>query len=1021
MKKIVMMAVMIAAIVPFSIGQVKIDKYTFGELRARNIGPAVMSGRISAIDAVHSDSRIMYVGSAGGGIWKTTNGGTKFKAVFEEEIQSIGAITIDQIHPDTVWTGTGEPWTRNSVSIGDGVYVTYDGGKEWKKKGLENTERIARIVIHPEDPNTVFVAALGPLWAESPDRGLYKTTDGGDTWEKILYVDENTGCSGLAVDPENPDLIYAGMWDFRRKGWFFRSGGPGSSFHKSTDGGKTWTSLEEEFTGKPWGRIYVDFSPADPNKVYVLIEAEETSLYRSDDKGEKWELVNNSNDVNERPFYFCMFVPDPVDSSRIYKPGFRLQMSEDGGNKFMSPGVAGGNFHSDVHDMWIDPQNNNFIYLATDGGIYISYDQAKSWSFCRNLPLSQFYHVNVDNEKPYNVFGGLQDNGSWIAPSKAAGGITNASWRNVGFGDGFNVVRDPKDNNLLYWQWQGGNLRRMFIDTRENKDIKPYSLDGTTLRYNWNTPLVIGATSSDLYTASQYLYRSSDQGDNWEVLSADLTTNDPAKLNQEQTGGLTIDNSTAENHCTIYTIGESPLDDNIIWVGTDDGNLQVTKDRGKSWTNVAANVPDLPAATWVSFAEPSPFDKATAFVTFDGHTIGDMSTYIYKTTDYGQTWTSLVTDGIEGYCNVVKQDLKNPDLIFLGTELGLYVTIDGGQQWTRFTGNLPKVSVRDMVFQTRENDLVLATHGRGIYIIDDITPLQQLTTERLNENLVFLDSRPYKLGHLGGVQAFNGDDDFRGDNPSTVVNITYYMKKRHIFGDMFLEVFNEDGEKIKTLPAGKRKGINRVKWRMVMEKPKVPSSVQLLGWAMQGPSYPPGDYLVKIIKNKDTIQGTVKVAYDENPHHSIADRDERHKYIMQAYYMLEDLAYLDNQIIEIRNQSASKADSVKGGLSKKLTELSAEMADLRTQILATKEGRITGEKRLRERIGDIYGGIISYQGKPTTAQINGLEELSGQMKGFEEQVNVVIDETLPGLNTKLVKADIPAFKLTEKETFLEKD
>jgi hypothetical protein len=532
---------------------------------------------------------------------------------------------------------------------------------------------------------------------------------------------------------------------------------------------------------------------------------------------------------------------------------------------------------------------------------------------------------------------------------------------------------------------------------------------------------MVGAKSGDLYTASQFLYRSSDQGDNWEVLSPDLTTNDPAKLQQEQTGGLTIDNSTAENHCTIFTIGESPLNDNTIWVGTDDGNLQLTKDRGKTWTNVVVNLPDLPPTTWVSYVEPSPFDEATAFVTFDGHMQGDMATYIYKTTDFGQTWTSLATEDIAGFCNIVKQDLRNPDLLFLGTEFGLYVSIDGGQQWTRFTGNLPKVSIRDMVFQPRENDLVLATHGRGIYIIDDITPLQQLTPEKLSENIVFLDSRPYELGYLGGVQAFNGDDDYRGDNPSTVVNITYYQKKRHIFGDMFIEVYNEEGEKIKTLPAGKRKGINRVEWRMVMEKPKVPSSVQLLGWAMQGPTYPPGDYLVKIIKNKDTIQGTVKVVYDENPHHTAADRDERHKYIMQAYNMLEDLAFLDNQIIEIRDQSAAKVDSVKGGLAKKLTELSTEMTELRGSILATKEGRITGEKRLRERIGDIYGGIISYQGKPTSAQISGLEELSNQMKGYEDQVASIIDEELPDLNTKLAKADVSSISVTDKAVFLEKD
>lgn len=1022
MKRMVLMAVLISAMLPFGLSQnqVKIDKNTFGELRARSIGPAVMSGRVAAIDAVNSDPRIMYVGSAGGGIWKTTNAGTTYKPVFEKEIQAIGAVTIDQAHPDTVWVGTGEPWTRNSVSIGDGVYVTYNGGKEWKKKGLENTERIARIVIHPNDPNTIYVAALGPLWSASPDRGLYKTVDGGETWEKVLFVDENTGCSGLAIDPENPDLIYAGMWDFRRTGWFFRSGGPGGSFHKSTDGGKTWTSIEDGLTPKPWGRIYVDYSPADPEVVYLLIEAKKTSFYRSGDKGDNWEMVNNTSDVNERPFYFGMFVPDPVDTNRVWKPGFGLRMSEDGGRKFMSPAVQGGNFHSDVHDMWIDPNNNQFIYLATDGGMYISKDQAKTWSFCRNLPISQFYHVNVDNDKPYNVFGGLQDNGSWTGPSKAAGGITNMSWKNVGWGDGFNVIRDPGDDNIMYWQWQGGNLRRMFMDTRENKDIKPYSKDETLLRYHWNTPLVIGAKSGDLYTASQFLYRSSDKGDNWEVISPDLTTNDPEKLNQEKTGGLTIDNSTAENHCTIFTVGESPHDENVIWVGTDDGNLQLTKDGGNTWTKLTGNIPDLPATTWVSYVEASSFEKATAFVTFDGHMQGNMKTYIYKTTDFGQTWTNLATEDIEGYCNIVKQDLKNPELLFLGTEFGLYVSINGGRQWTRFTGNLPKVSIRDIVFQARENDLVLATHGRGIYIIDDISPLQQLTTEKLSQNLVFLDSRPYKLGSLGGYQSFNGDDDFRGSNPSLVANITYYMKKRHIFGDMFVEVYDTDGELIKTLPAGKRKGISNVKWRMNMEKPKVPSSVQLLGWAMQGPSYPPGDYTVKIIKNKDTIQGVIKVEYDDNPHHTTADRDERHKYLMQAYSMLEDLAYLDNQIIEIRDQAGEKADSTTGSLQKKLKSLSSEMADLRLRILATKEGRITGEKRLREKIGDIYGGIISYQGKPTNSQIEGLLQLATQMKGFEEQLAEVVTSTLPEINRKLEKKDIIPIELSSRETFMEK-
>jgi len=1023
MKRIVLSLVLFMAVLQMGLGQtqVKLDKNTFGELKARSIGPAVMSGRVAALDAVNADPRILYVGAAGGGIWKTTNGGTTFKPVFEKEIQAIGAIAIDQSHPDTVWVGTGEPWTRNSTSVGNGIYRTTNGGDDWNHMGLDSTERIARIMVDPKNPSTVYVAALGPLWSASPHRGLFKTTDGGETWQKILYVDDNTGCSGLAIDPANPDLIYAGMWDFRRTGWSFRSGGPGSSFFRSEDGGKTWTSIEKNLTPKPWGRVYVDFSPADPNVVYLLIEAKKTAFYRSADKGKNWEMVNNSNDVNERPFYFGFFVPDPVDTNRIYKPGFSLQMSEDGGKKFMSPAVMGGNFHSDVHGIWISPKNNQLIYLATDGGVYISVDQAKTWSFCRNLPISQFYHVSVDNEKPYNVFGGLQDNGSWIGPSKAAGGVSNANWKNIGWGDGFNVLRDPIDNNIMYWQWQGGNLRRLYLDTRENKDVMPYSKDTTKLRWNWNTPLVFGAASGDLYTGSQFLFRSSDHGDSWQKISPDLTTNDPKKLNQEQTGGLTIDNSTAENHCTIFTIGESPLDDKIIWAGTDDGNLQLTRNGGQTWENLTYSVPGLPPTTWCSHVEPSPYDKATAFVTFDGHWQGDMRPYVYKTTDFGKTWKNLFSPDIEGYCNTVRQDLKNPDLLFLGTESGLYISIDGGNQWTRFTGNLPKVSVREMAFQPRENDLVIATHGRGIYILDDLTPIQNLKTDMLNQNLVYLGSRPYQLGYMGGIQEFNGDDDFAGDNPPSSVSINYYMKKRHVFGDMFMEVYDQDGEMIKKLPAGKRKGINRVQWRMQMKRPKVPSSVQLLGWAMLGPSYPPGEYTVRIIKNKDTITGPIKVQYDDNPHHTIADRDERYKYLMKAYHMLEDLAYLDNQIIELRDQSAAKSDSVKGNLIKKLSTLSENMAALRLKIVATREGRITGEERLRERIGNIYGGLLGYQGRPTQSQITGLKELGDQMKGYQNQVDEIISNTLPVYNKKLEKSGLKPITLTDKKTFLEKE
>ncbi|NOY51963.1 MAG: glycosyl hydrolase [Chlorobi bacterium] len=1021
MKKIYFLLISAMIINLGVLAQIKIDKNTFGDVTVRSIGPASMSGRIAAVEAVNSDPRIVYVGTAGGGVWKSKNGGTTFEQVFKKNIQAIGAISIDQQHPDTVWVGTGEPWTRNSTSVGDGVYVTHDGGKTWENKGLRKTERFSYIAINPKNPNVVYAAALGPLWSDSPERGLFKTSDGGANWDKVLYIDEKTGCSSIAIDPDNPERLYAGFWDFRRKPWFFRSGGDGSSFFISDDGGKSWNKITEGLPKGIWGRVHVEINPLDNNIVYLLIEAKKTSFYRSKDKGKTWELMNNnSNMVGERPFYFGFFVPDPIDTNRVYKPGFALQVSDDGGKTFMSPSIKGGNFHSDVHGLWISPSDNGFMYMATDGGLFISRDAANSWEFCRNIPVSQFYHVSVDNAKPYNVFGGLQDNGSWIAPSKSAGGITNNDWKRVGWGDGFNVLRDPADDNIMYWQWQGGGTRRAYLDTRELKDIKPYSDDGTKLRFHWNTPLVIGSKSGNLYMGSQFLFTSSDKGNSWRKISPDLTTNDPQKLNQEETGGLTIDNSAAENHCTIFTIAESPFDENIVWVGTDDGNVQLTRNGGESWEKLNVNIQGVPPTTWVSYIEPSNHDIATAYITFDGHRYGDRNAYVYKTTDFGKTWQNIADENIDAYCHIIKEDLLNPNLLFLGTEYGLFISIDGGSGWTRFSGDMPKAAVRDMAFQARENDLVIATHGRGIFILDDLSPLQDLTLEKTQKNIAFLNSRPYKMGFNYGMGGSTGDDGFRGSNPSESLMINYYMKKRHIFGDMSLEIYNSNGEMIKTLPAGKRKGINRVKWRMRMEKPKVPSSVQLLGNAMVGPEYPPGDYFVKIIKNKDTIQGNLKVEYYDNPHHTIADRDKRHEVLMEAYNMLEDLAYLDNKIIEIRDQAMQKADSVPDPTSKKLKSLSKEMNDLRTRMLATKEGRITGEERLRERLGEIYGGVMGYNGMPTKSQIEGLKELKLQKKSFEQQVDDIIKNKLPSFDKKLRKAQITPFHITDKKSFMEK-
>jgi photosystem II stability/assembly factor-like uncharacterized protein len=998
----------------------RLDDNSFGEIRARHIGPAVMSGRISAIDAVDSDPRIVYVGAAAGGVWKSKNAGTTFKPVFDDHCQSIGTIAIDQKHPDTVWVGTGETWVRNSVSVGDGIYKTTDGGEKWQHLGLKETERIARIILHPENPDIVYVAAMGHLWNANEERGIYKTTDGGKTWTKIFYIDENTGCSDLAMDPENPDILYAGMWTFRRQPHFFSSGGPGGGLYRSTDGGKTWSKVTHNMPEGHAGRVAIAISPANPKIVWAVIEAKKSALYRSNDRGETWALMNSDPVVGERPFYFAYLVADTKDTNRIYKPGFSLNVSDNGGKTFSSPSAEGGNFHSDLHAMYISRTDNRFIYLGTDGGLYVSYDRATTWQMKRNLPLSQFYRVTVDKARPYHVYGGLQDNGSWYGPSRSPNGINNSDWVNVGYGDGFNVAVDPLDDNILYWQYQGGEVQRFYRDTREFKEIKPLA-DKTTeeFRFNWNAPLTFGPSGA-LYVGAQYLFRSFNRGDTWERISPDLSTNDKAKLQQEATGGLTIDNSSAENHCTIYWISESPLDPNTIWAGTDDGNLQLTTDGGKTWKNAARNIPAgfLPPGTWCSYVTASGFDQGTAFATFDGHRTGDMKPYVFKTTDYGISWTPLADTAIKGFCHTIRQDIVNPDLLFVGTEFGLYISVDGGKAWTRFKGKVPNVPVHDIVVHPETHDLIIATHGRGILIIDDLTPIRNLKPEMLPKELVFLGSRPFELGYLGGEQRMEGDDEFTGSNPPTSCMITYYLGKRHVFGDMYIEIYDVGGALLETLPAGKRKGINRVEWQLLMDPPKVPASVQLLGQAMTGPTLPPGEYTVKIVKGENAYEGKVKVIWDPASRHSEADRDLRQEKLMEAYNLLEELAFIDRQITDIRDKSrVAAAASSKKSTRKTLDDLSARMGAWHSEIVPLKEGRITGEERLRERLGNVYSGIMNYQGRPTDSQIARLEVLKQDIDQFDKKVKSVISTELPDIDKLLEKEVLKPIVVITSEEF----
>jgi photosystem II stability/assembly factor-like uncharacterized protein len=681
---------------------VTVDSETISGLGARNIGSAAMSGRIAAVDAVKEGNRLtVYLGTASGGVWKSVNGGTTYKPVFDKQaVQSIGALTIDPKYPKIVWVGTGESWTRNSVSIGDGVYKSVDGGENWTNVGLKESERITKIVVDPTDGNTVYVCVPGKLWSDSEERGVYKTSDGGRSWTKVLKgANLSTGCSMMSMDPKNAKTLYAGMWDFRRKGWTFRSGGDGptapsgSGLFKSTDGGATWNELDAKsangLPSKPWGRVAVTVAPSNPNVVYALIEAEppKNGLYRSDDGGKTWQARDRSQMMVWRPFYFAHLIVDPKDENKVYKPDLGLIVSNDGGKSFS--GITGGT-HGDHHDLWINPENTDHIIAGDDGGIWYSYDGGNKWWKGENLPVSQFYHVSVDMDEPYNVYGGLQDNSSWVGPSHYPGGITNSRWENMYGGDGFWMFSDPADPDYIYAEAQGGYIGRVHRKTHETRGIQPLpGYKEGKLRFNWNTPIHLSPTQKGtIYIGSQFLFRSKDHGQTWERISPDLSTNDKAKQQQELSGGVTVDNSAAEMHTTIYAIAESPKNGNVIWAGTDDGNLQLTRDGGKTWNNVIGNIAGLPKNAWVSYLDAGHFDEGTVYVTFDMHTFGDMRPYAYRTTDFGKTWTSLVRADapVKGYAHVIREDLVNRDLLFLGTELGLWVSLDGGAQWAQYKG-----------------------------------------------------------------------------------------------------------------------------------------------------------------------------------------------------------------------------------------------------------------------------------------------------------------------------------------------
>jgi photosystem II stability/assembly factor-like uncharacterized protein len=1013
----------------------KVDSETISGLGARNIGSAAMSGRVAALDAVQEGKRLtIYIGAASGGVWKSVNGGTTYKPVFDKQpVQSIGAVAIDRKNPKTVWVGTGEAWTRNSVSIGDGIYKSKDGGENWTNIGLKDSERISKVIIDPTSSNTVYVCVPGKLWSDSDERGLYKTTDGGKTWAKILAgPNRSTGCSTMALDPQDSKTIYAGLWDFRRKGWTFRSGGEGpkaasgSGLFKSTDGGATWTDLNEAsakgLPPKPWGRLAIATAPSKPGLIYACFEAEmpKDGLYRSDDGGKTWTALDRSQNMIWRPFYFANLIVDPHDENRIYKPDGSLIMSTDGGRSFSN--IASG-AHGDFHDVWINPNNTDHVITGDDGGIWYSYDGGSHWWKAENLPISQFYHVSVDMDRPYHVYGGLQDNSSWVGASQYPGGVTNHQWENVYGGDGFWVFADPSDSDYLYAEAQGGEIGRVNRKTHEIRNVKPLPQYGEgKLRYNWNTPIHVSTRrNGTVYIGAQFLFRSRDHGQTWERISPDLTTNDPKKQEQEQSGGITVDNSVAEMHTTIYSICESPKNGDVVWVGTDDGNLQVTRDGGKSWVNVIANVPGLPKNAWVTSIDAGHLDEGTAYVTFDLHTFGDMRPYAYKTTDFGQTWASVVpaASGVRGYAHVLKEDLVNRDLLFLGTELGLWISLDGGGQWAQYKGGeLPSVAVRDLAIHPRDHDLIIATHGRGIWIVDDITPLRAMTAETIAKEVAFLPTKPAAQAIAGQGGWPDGDAVFVGRNPADEAVVTYYQKKRHIFGDLKIEVLDADGKFLGSVPASKRRGLSRATWSMRLKAPKVPPAAVGAFGAAVGPRFLPGTYTVKLTKDKQAYKTQLCVVPDPRSKHTLDDRRAQFELSMKLYHLLEDMTYAVEQINSVRLALDGGAAKLKGTdpLAPRLRQASAKVDEFRKKIVATKEGgAITGEERLREYLADLYGNVVNYEGRPSQTQVERADVLARELSDVVNAFNAWAKKELPEMNSAMTSDQLPPVQLLSRD------
>jgi photosystem II stability/assembly factor-like uncharacterized protein len=1008
---------------------------TMSNLSWRSIGPANMGGRIADVEGVPGNANIVYVATASGGIFKTTNGGMSWTPIFDRQnTLSIGDIALEPGNPDVIWVGTGESAVRNSVGFGDGVYKSTDGGKTWKYLGLKDTNTISKIVINPKNPDIAYVAAIGHVWGPNDDRGIFMTTDGGKTWQKTLYIDNQHGASDLAIDPQNPNILYAAMWRFERRPWTFTSGSDKGGVFRSTDGGRTWNKVEKGLP-KLIGRIGLAVSPSNPDVVYAIAETKEGTVYRSDDKGETFRQVSKQKDLVSRGFYYTKIRVDPTDENKVYAVASLLFKSLDGGRNFsrISPST-----HIDFHALWIDPLNPKRMWQGQDGGTAVSYDEGQSWEYVNNYPAGQFYQVFADNAEPfYNLSGGLQDNGTWVGPgrNREPTGIHNDDWRMISFGDGFYAVAHPDNPDLFLTESQGGNVVRTDMNNREQQLVIPFfgvggAAENDKVRFNWNAPLVLSPHDKNtVYLGGSTVFKSTDFGKTWTAISPDLTSGNGERL-KNAGGPVAQENTSAEYYETVISVAESPVQHGMIWAGTDDGNLQMTADGGKSWTLLTKNVPNLPADSSVSHVEPSKTGANVAYVAFDRHKMDDYKPYVYKTTDGGKTFTNITGNlPANGYVHIVREDPRNTNLLYAGTEVGLYASWDGGRTWSELNlKNLPKVAVHDILVHPRDNDLILATHGRSLYVFDDATPIQQMSPEIMRGEGYVFDVRPGYRFSTRMTRYGVGDKIFRGQNPPSGALITYYLKdKADEKAAVKMQILDQTGKTIyeaKNLP--KEKGLNRIAWSLRQEGARLrrpPTGEQLeFAGPPQGPQVVPGTYKVRILVGDKTIgERNVEVKMDPTVQVAPADLQTQYEMAIRLRDMVspmnDGLRQIDSvktQTDQIESVAKDRLGEMPADLTKSIADFKKRTTDVLSNLTVNQEDSNWAPSRYADQLSSLYFTVSGGNSAPTPTMKENFEMLQKEFPNRIADINRFAGEDVVKFNQTLQKYGLPVIVVGKK-------